>query len=90
MSMTTFQSKSIRRLGLMLALLVFWAAPAWAAPSLVAHLSAHEVVGLPGHEHLRPATHALPGDIVEYQATYRNAGTGVITNLAVRLPVPFA
>ena len=59
-----------------------------AAPRLVSTLTAREVVGAPGHEQFQPASTARPGDVVEYRATYRNAGTSAVNNLTVNLPVP--
>jgi uncharacterized repeat protein (TIGR01451 family) len=58
------------------------------APDLKATLSAQLVVTEDGKETLRPAEKAKPGDIIQYQAVYRNGGTAATKNVAVTLPIP--
>ena len=41
-----------------------------------------------GKESLMPADRAAPGDIIEYQVVYTNAGNGAVRSLLATLPVP--
>lgn len=41
-----------------------------------------------GREVLEPAEKALPGDVIEYRATYTNRTKGAVRNLLATLPVP--
>lgn len=41
-----------------------------------------------GKERLVDATNVLPGDVIEYRATYRNVSKGVVSGLAADLPIP--
>lgn len=41
-----------------------------------------------GKESLAPAEATRPGDVVEYTATYRNAGDKAVRNLEATLPIP--
>jgi hypothetical protein len=56
---------------------------------VVAELSASKVVtGPDGETLLVPADEIRPGEVVQYQAVYRNAGDAQIQHLAPVLPVP--
>ena len=55
---------------------------------LQSRLVAHKVVVAEGRERLVEATAAKPGDLIEYVATYRNAGEDAITGLQANLPIP--
>jgi len=41
-----------------------------------------------GAEKLVPAAAVMPGDVLEYRATYLNAGAAPVTNLIANLPIP--
>lgn len=51
-------------------------------------LVARKVVVAEGREALVDAADARPGDVIEYAATYRNAGKDAIRGLKATLPVP--
>lgn len=52
-------------------------------------LVAHRVVTSPaGVEHLAPADHAKPGDVVEYRARYTNPGHSAVRQMVATLPIP--
>jgi uncharacterized repeat protein (TIGR01451 family) len=65
------------------------AAIADAEDEVTATLQAFRVEkGADGAELLVPALSAQPGDIVEYQAEYRNHGKAAVRNLEVAVPLP--
>ncbi len=84
----------IRLFRLALAALVVAAAsstPALAqkgAEPLESTLVGRKVVVAEGRESLVDAADARPGDVIEYVATYRNAGKDAIRGLKATLPVP--
>lgn len=51
-------------------------------------LHAFKVVAAANGPQLVPTTEALPGDTIEYQVTYHNAGTTPATEVLATLPVP--
>jgi uncharacterized repeat protein (TIGR01451 family) len=51
-------------------------------------LHAFKVVRAADGQKLVPTTEALPGDTIEYQVTYRNAGTAPARDVLATLPVP--
>lgn len=51
-------------------------------------LQQHKVVMLGNTEVIEPVEHIKPGEIVEYQATYRNTTHHVIHQLQATLPIP--
>jgi uncharacterized repeat protein (TIGR01451 family) len=55
---------------------------------LESRLAARKVVVVDGRESLVDAANARPGDVIEYTATYRNAGKSAITGLQATVPVP--
>lgn len=55
---------------------------------LQSRLEASRVVVKDGRESLVDAASAKPGDVIEYTATYRNAGKAAITGLQATLPIP--
>lgn len=58
-------------------------------PAVTVKLQQFKVVSGPGgHETLADAGTVKPGDIVEYQATYRNHDAKTITGLQATLPIP--
>ncbi|QJE01915.1 DUF11 domain-containing protein [Massilia forsythiae] len=59
-----------------------------AANDVVVALHAFKVVAGAGGQKLVPTTEALPGDTIEYQVTYRNAGAGAARDVLATLPVP--
>ncbi len=66
------------------------AAPA-ATAAISASLQAFKVVPQKeGADKLAAADVARPGDVIEYQATYSNAGQRAATNLNATLPIPAA
>lgn len=70
-----------------------WAAPAApnVAPLIQAQLQAFKVLlQKDGDEKLAAADVANPGDVIEYRATYSNAGKSAATNLSATLPIPAA
>jgi len=59
------------------------------ANDVVVTLKAHKVVRTgDGKEVLRVADRAMPGEIIQYDALYRNQGTAGIRNLQPTLPIP--
>jgi uncharacterized repeat protein (TIGR01451 family) len=58
------------------------------APDLKANLLAQLVVTDGGKETFLPAEKAKPGDVIQYQAVYRNSGNAAARNVAVTLPIP--
>lgn len=46
------------------------------------------VEGPDGHERYLPADAVVPGDVIEYRATYRNNGQKPVGGLAATLPIP--
>ena len=82
-----------RIFGALAALVVFAAVfPAAAQQGnnpLVTKLEARKVVrNAEGKEAFEPADSAKPGDVIEYVATYRNAGKQPLRNLEATLPIP--
>ncbi|HET9580193.1 MAG TPA: hypothetical protein VFP44_20365 [Usitatibacter sp.] len=73
-------------------LCLFAALSASAQPNdnpLVTKLEARKVVrAADGKETFAPAETAKPGDVIEYVATYRNAGKQALRNLEATLPIP--
>lgn len=55
---------------------------------LESRLVARKVVMVDGRESFAEAATAKPGDVIEYVATYRNAGKSAITGLQATLPIP--
>jgi len=55
---------------------------------LETRLVASKVVVVEGRETLVEATSAKPGDVIEYTATYRNAGKDPVKGLVATLPIP--
>lgn len=51
-------------------------------------LDAQRVTVVGGKEQLAPAAQVKPGDIVEYRASYRNAGDQAARQVMATLPVP--
>ncbi len=52
-------------------------------------LSANRLVAKSGaRETMEPADHAKPGDVIEYRAIYRNAGSAGVRKLDATLPIP--
>lgn len=41
-----------------------------------------------GKEQLKPADHAMPGEVVQYDALYKNTSSAGVKNLAPTLPIP--
>lgn len=75
----------------LVALSLFAAPAAFAQKSgdpLQSVLVARKVIVAEGRESLVEATAARPGDVIEYVATYRNAGKNAITGLQANLPIP--
>ena len=64
------------------------ASVAFAAGGVTVELTAQRVTKAQGREALAPADQAKPGDLLEYRALYRNAGTGEARGLAATLPIP--
>lgn len=65
-------------------------APAWASAEgeVTTTLTAHRVTRDHGKESFASADKANPGDVVEYRATYRNAGDRAVRQVAATLPIP--
>jgi uncharacterized repeat protein (TIGR01451 family) len=56
--------------------------------ALESRLVARKVLVAEGRERLVDAAQAKPGDVIEYVATYRNAGKDAIRGLQATLPIP--
>jgi uncharacterized repeat protein (TIGR01451 family) len=61
---------------------------AFASGDVSVSLTAHRVAVSQGKEALVPAEQAKPGEVIEYRATYHNAGANVVRDLKAVLPVP--
>lgn len=61
---------------------------AWAASAVTSQLEVRQVTMESGHEALKPASAARPGDLLQYRATYTNAGNAAAEHLLANLPVP--
>ena len=55
---------------------------------LKATLVARKVTMVAGKESLTPAETAKPGEVIEYQATYRNQSAKALRNVQPTLPIP--
>jgi uncharacterized repeat protein (TIGR01451 family) len=79
-----------RSLAAMLTVAVFGAPVAARAEGGVSvALTAGRMITQPGgHEVMTSAEHAKPGDVIEYQATYRNHGNSSVRKLDATLPIP--
>ena len=64
------------------------AAPAFADGAVQVQLTANRVTRSQGRDVLAPAEQAQPGDLLEYRATYKNAGTTEARGLMATLPIP--
>jgi uncharacterized repeat protein (TIGR01451 family) len=75
---------------LVVTLLASMAATAALAADTVSNtLSVSRVVrAADGAEHKESASSAKPGDVLEYQATYRNSGAGTVRKLQATIPIP--
>jgi hypothetical protein len=77
--------------GLLLLAAIFAAHPAPAAdagPVVVALTAQKVLTAADGKEKLQPAERAFPGDIVQYDASYRNVSGEAVRNLEPTLPIP--
>ena len=64
-------------------------ASAYGAEPVSNTLSVHRiVVGADGSEQAQAATAARPGELLEYNAEFRNAGSAVARGLEATLPIP--
>jgi uncharacterized repeat protein (TIGR01451 family) len=63
-------------------------AAAHAGSDVKVALTAQRVSVIDGKETLLPATQAKPGDVLEYRATYKNAGDQPARQVMATLPVP--
>lgn len=63
-------------------------AVAYAGSDVTVALKAQRVSVVDGKETLAPAEKVKPGDVVEYRATYRNAGDQPARQVMATLPVP--
>ena len=61
---------------------------AHAAEALTVNLQAKQVVTENGKQVLKAVSRAKSGDVIQYQATYRNNIQKPMTDLALTLPVP--
>ena len=59
-----------------------------ASPLRVQLTQARVMVDAKGAETLGGAEHTKPGDLIEYRATYTNAGAASVTHLLATLPIP--
>jgi hypothetical protein len=60
-----------------------------AATDLAVELTVYQVTNRPdGKETLTPAEQAKPGDVLEYQAVYRNRGKKLAKSVRASLPIP--
>jgi len=64
------------------------ALPALAADDLKVTLDAKRVVTANGKESFQPAATARPGEVIQYQATYRNPSTHGVRQVLATLPIP--
>ena len=79
----------LRAMALALAWAAAQAAYAQSNGAVETRLEAHKVErAADGKEKLGAAQSAQPGDVIEYAATYRNAGKQPVRNLEATLPIP--
>lgn len=71
-----------------LALALSAALPAHAEGELKVTLDAKRVVTAHGKETFVPAAKARPGDVIQYQATYRLPGASGVRQVLATLPIP--
>lgn len=64
------------------------AAPSAAKPVVVDLVQRKVVKDEQGNEKLVDAANVLPGDVIEYRATYRNVGQTPVNGLVATLPIP--
>jgi len=57
-------------------------------PSVGVSLAARKLVATDKGESLAPADTAKPGDVIEYEATYKNRGQSPVLNVAATVPIP--
>ncbi len=62
--------------------------PAFAKDDVVVELTAHKVVASAGAEKMESAEKAKPGDVLQYEANYRNDTKAAVSNLQATLPIP--
>jgi hypothetical protein len=77
--------------GLLLLAAIFAARPVQAAdpgPVVVALTAQKVCTSADGQEKLQPAERAFPGDIVQYDASYRNVSGDGVRDLQPTLPIP--
>ncbi len=77
-----------RLVGLLMLVATAWMPAAWAAPVVTSKLEVRQLVIASGHEQLKPATAARPGDLLQYRANYTNSGDQPAGHLLASLPVP--
>jgi uncharacterized repeat protein (TIGR01451 family) len=84
--------RNIGFLGLFLLVCGFMASGttgAFAKDDLSSTLTAYKIVSTPGgKEKIVPADKAKPGEVIDYQAVYRNNGKGNLENIKATLPIP--
>jgi len=62
---------------------------AFAKDNLSSTLTAYKVLSAPGgKEKLTPADKVKPGEVIEYQAVYRNEGKENLKNIQATIPIP--
>lgn len=61
---------------------------AYAGDDVAVSLTAQRVTTSNGKEALVSAEQALPGEVIEYRATYKNQGSAMVKDLFATLPVP--
>ena len=55
---------------------------------VLVNLTAKKVVVSDGHESLESAEKAKPGDLIQYEAVYRDTGRAAVKNLQATVPLP--
>ncbi len=83
-----FRSRSAVAVLSLLSLLLPAIRAAAQQPDVQVALVGKRVVMAGGHESLLDADKAKPGDVVQYEATYRNAGKAAVKGVAATVPIP--
>ena len=83
-----YETLRSRLAGTALIAAMLWAPAAWSAAAVTSQLEVRQVVMTQGHEVLRSAAAARPGDLLQYRAVYRNGGDTAAIHLLARLSVP--
>jgi len=87
---TRFSANLLLKIGIQ-SLLIFvlpWGLLAQSSPEVRVNLTAKKVVASDGQEALVSADKAKPGEVIQYEAVYKNTGKLPVKNIAATVPIP--